>query len=137
METGIKVGECMKTSLVTISGEASVKEAAVRMSQEDITCLLVEDSKKKISAIITESDIVRKCVANGSVDAKAGSVANKPLVTVDEGVDLSEAARLMGKNDVKRLVVTKSGKPCGIISQGDIIRISPSLYDLIAAKAGY
>ena len=41
METGIKVGDVMKTSLVTISEDASIHEAAKKMSEKKLSSLLV------------------------------------------------------------------------------------------------
>ena len=137
MDTGIKVGDCMKTNLVTISEGASVFEAARSMRQEGVGCLLVENEERQPSAILTDADIVRKCVAENRMKLAVKEIASKPLIAVDCNEDLSAAADLMGKKKVKRLVVTKGGKICGIISQSDIVKISPSLYELIAAKAGY
>ncbi|MEK6924056.1 MAG: CBS domain-containing protein [Candidatus Micrarchaeota archaeon] len=135
METGIKVGECMTTHLVTISGTASAKEAAGTMAARDVGSLLVVDSQNRPTAIVTESDLVRKCLAKGECDAVVAEIATKPLVTITPDADLSEAAKLMGRKNVKRLVVTDgAGNAQGIISQEDIVKLTPSLYDLTARK---
>ena len=132
METGIKVGDCMKTNLVTVSENASVMQAAGVMKEKDVNSLLVVDGKGEKSGLVTSGDLVRRCLASGKVEATVGSVASKPYVTISPEADISEAARLMGKNKVKRLVVKSGNSVMGIISQVDIIRITPSLYDLIA-----
>lgn len=135
MQTGIKVGDCMKTSLVTISDDAEVHEAAALMRDKDVGSLLVTDASKKIYGIVTERDLVVKALAGNKCGAQVKELACKPLKTISVDVDLSDAARQMGSKDIKRLVVTRNGKIVGIISQKDIIRISPSLYDLIAEES--
>jgi len=134
METGIKVGDCMKTSLVTIDENASVYEAAELMTRKSVGSLLVKRTKGKIYALVTDADLVRKCVAKRKMGLKVKDVASKPLVTIPPTADLSEAARVMGLKRIKRLVVVKDGRVSGIISETDIVQISPSLYDLIVER---
>lgn len=134
MDTGIKVGDCMKTVLVTISESASIVDAAKKMKARAVGSLLVLDSNDKTYAIITESNIVKKALAEGKLDGKVKDFASFPLVTISVGSDVSEAAKLMGAKNVRRLVVIAEGKIVGIVSQKDVIRISPALYDLIAEK---
>ncbi|VVB67185.1 Inosine-5'-monophosphate dehydrogenase [Candidatus Norongarragalina meridionalis] len=134
METGVKAGDCMRRSLVTISEDASMYEAARVMTEAKVGGLLVTDSKKKIYAIMTDDDIVRKAVATKKMDLKVKDIASKPLVGVSASADINEAAKLMGQKNIKRLAVFDAGKIVGIMSERDIVRISPSLYDLIAEK---
>ncbi|MFH1056366.1 MAG: CBS domain-containing protein [Candidatus Micrarchaeota archaeon] len=133
MDTGIKVGDCMKTSLVTVDEGASVFEAARLMADKKVGSLLVEKNGK-VYGIVTDSDLVKKCLAFRNVGCNIAEIASKPLVGISPDADLSEAAKTMGLKKVGRLVVQKAGRTVGIISSTDIIRISPSLYDLIAQK---
>ena len=133
MDTGIKVGDCMKTPLITISENASVYDAAKKMADHGIGSLLVEKNKS-VKAIVTDYDLVEKALAKKKTDMKIGQLASKPLVTISPEKDLSEAARKMGDSKIRHLVVMQGGKAVGMISSTDIIRISPSLYDLIAQK---
>jgi predicted transcriptional regulator len=135
METGIKVGDCMKTTLVSIGENASIYDAAAVMKKKGVSGLVVTNAKNEPYAVITDADIVNRAVASKKMNAKVKDVASKPLIGIDASRDLSEAAKLMGQRDVKRLVVFKQHKVAGIISVKDIIRISPSLYDLVAEKA--
>lgn len=134
MDTGIRVGDCIKSRLVTIDAGASVFEAARSMSAGKVGSLLVVKNGR-ISGIVTKTDLVRKCLALKKLNGPIERVASKPLLRVQADADLAEAARKMGSKDVKRLVVVKGGKIIGLISASDIVRISPSLYDLIAEKA--
>jgi len=137
METGIKVGDVMKTGLVTISDGSMVYEAAKKMRDKGLSSLLVtQGNGDKIYGIITNTDIVNKAIAGGKgQDCKVKEILSKPLVGIEPEADISDAAKLMGSEELRRLVVLKEGKIVGILSERDIIKISPSLYDLIAEKA--
>ncbi len=135
MDTGIKVGDCMKTELVTIADSASVFEAAEVMTKNQVGCLVVANERGKIHALITDEDLVRKVLSKHRLDATVKDVASKPLIGLPPEADLTEAARLMGQRQIKRLVVFGAGKNViGIISARDIVDLSPSLYDLIAER---
>jgi len=134
MDTGIKVGDCMKGLLVTISYDDTVEKAAKLMKKHDLGSVLVADGRK-IEAIVTEGDIVRKAVAAGKLDIPLRKVASKPLLSIRADRDLVEAAKALARNDIRRLaVVDSAGKVVGMISERDILKISPALYDLIAER---
>lgn len=135
MDTGIKVGDCMRSELVTIPETATIFEAAEIMTRQDVGCLVVTNDRNKIYALITDEDLVRKVLAKKHLDAKVKDVASKPLIGLPPESDLTEAAKLMGKKRVKRLVVFNRGHDVvGLISARDIVDLSPSLYDLIAER---
>ncbi len=125
----------MKTALVTIDENASVYDAAALMKKKNVSGLFVTNAKGEVHAMITDADIVKRAVAPKKMNVKIKDVASKPLIGIDASRDISEAAKLMGTRDVKRLVVFKQKQVAGIISVKDIIRISPSLYDLVAETA--
>ncbi|MFH1106424.1 MAG: CBS domain-containing protein [Candidatus Micrarchaeota archaeon] len=134
METGIKVGDVMQSRLISLDSESTVLEAAKLMKKNNIGSVLVEISGR-ISGIVTHTDLVERCLAEGrSSSCRLKEVMTKPLVGVEPDADISDAAKLMGNEDLRRLVVFKSDRIVGIISEKDIIKISPSLYDLIAEK---
>ncbi len=71
-------------------------------------------------------------------EATAKDIMSSPLVNIDEGSTLEEAAALMVKKRVKKLCVTdRTEMLVGIISESDIIRnanyIIDTLHDLLSA----
>ena len=124
----------MRALLVTINYDDTVEKAAKLMKKYDLGSILVFDGKK-IDAIVTEGDIVQKAVAAGRLDIPIRKVASRPLLAIRADEDLVNAARAMAKNDVRRLaVVNGAGKVVGMISERNILKISPALYDLIAER---
>ncbi len=125
----------MKTELESIQDSASIFQAAEQMTRKDVGCLVVTNDRDKIYALITDEDLVRKVLAKKKLDSTVKDVASKPLIGLPPEADLTEAAKLMGKKRVKRLVVfNRSHDVVGIISARDIVDLSPSLYDLIAER---
>ncbi|MCL5011414.1 MAG: CBS domain-containing protein [Candidatus Marsarchaeota archaeon] len=138
VDTGIKVGDCMKTKVITIKADSTAVEAAKRIKEFNVGSLLVEKDGV-IQGIITEKDLVVKSLSAGDLNMKVNDFMSANLIQIEDDADLSEAAKIMGENKIKRLIVTHAGKIIGIISQKDIISISPSLYDLISQnwKSGF
>ncbi|MFH1246928.1 MAG: CBS domain-containing protein [Candidatus Micrarchaeota archaeon] len=131
METGIKVGDCMRTSLVTVPESTSVVEAAKKMAETGVGSLLVTN-EKGIYGIVTERDFVLKSLALGKINSKVREICTKMLITIPVNEDISLAAKLMGEKNIKRIVVTSNGKIVGLVSQKDLISVAPSLYDYIS-----
>ena len=135
MKTDVKVGDIMGRGVVTTNPNASVKEACELMTKHDIGGITVVD-KGKISGIMTQGDVVN-IVANGQNPnkIKIKEVMSKDITVISPDVDLGEAAKVMVEAKVKRLPVVREGRLIGVITQADIVKISPSIYDLIYEKA--
>ena len=115
---------CSKT-VVTISPDANVLEAAKLMQSKHIGCLVVIDESRPIG-ILTDRDIALKVVAS---EKKPAETAVKDIMTtnptmVNVNYDLLDAVRLMHNRGVRRLpivdehrhllgIITMSG-PCTI-----------------------
>ncbi|MFH1442985.1 MAG: CBS domain-containing protein, partial [Candidatus Micrarchaeota archaeon] len=101
----------------------------------NIGSVLIHDKEKRIYGILTDRDLVEEALATGApAKTKITKYISKPLIGIEPDSDISEAAKLMGNEDLRRLVVFKGDKVVGILSEKDIVKISPSLYDLIAEK---
>jgi len=56
------------------------------------------------------------------LEVKAGSIAKRSLVTIDEDASVASAAKLMGERDLGSLVVTRKGLPVGIMTERDLVK---------------
>lgn len=131
MGNEIIVKEAMKTNLALVIPTISVLEAAKIMKKRKIGNVLVVKGKLLIG-ILTESDIIKKVVAEGKKpeDVKVEEVMSTPVIVIDPYANLEEAMRTMGKCNVRRLPVIEDDKLIGIITQKDISRISPILHEI-------
>lgn len=113
----IPVGKIMSEMLLTVDAEESAQRAAERMAEHGIGSMLVT-REGEIYGIVSETDLIRKVLGRGmdTNAVKLESIASYPLITIDEKEPLERAYKIMGENQIRHLVVTRKGKPCGIIS---------------------
>ena len=113
---------CSKT-VVTISPDATVLEAAKLMHSKHIGCLVVTDDSRP-TGILTDRDIVLKLVAGekrpGETAVKNIMTANPTMVNVN--YDVLDAVRLMRNRGVRRLpVIDEHRHLLGIITLDDVL----------------
>lgn len=108
-------------NLIGIEKEKSVKEAAQRMVEFDISSLVVVDDSE-IVGIFTEGDIKKKVAARGlKPDIPIKEVMTTDLITADIGTDVKDITKLMTKERIKHVLVEEEGDIVGILSFGDLI----------------
>ena len=131
MNREVIVKEAMKTNLAIIQPNASVLEAAKLMKKRKLGNVIVVEKKQPIG-ILTESDILKKVVAEGKngKDVKVKDVMSTPIIVVDPYISLEEAMKTMGKCNVRRLPVIENNELIGIITQKDISLMSPVLHEI-------
>ena len=125
------VKEAMKTNLAKVEPNMTVLDAAQLMKKRKIGNVLVVEKKQPIG-ILTESDILKKVVADGknAKDILVKNVMSTPIIVIDPYVSLEEAMKTMGKCNVRRLPVIENNELIGIITQKDISMISPILHEI-------
>jgi len=131
MTREVIVKEAMKTNLAIVKPTTSVLDAAKIMKKRKLGNILIVEKKRPIG-ILTESDILRKIVAEGknAKDIQVKNVMSTPVIVIDPYVTLEEAMKTMGKCNVRRLPVIENNELIGIITQKDISRISPILHEI-------
>lgn len=121
----------MTRNPIIISEDITIRDAANIMKKESIGSLIVKTLKNDYG-IITERDILFKVVANGTDPGsiKVKDIMTYPIITIERNSKLEEAATIMWKHKIRRLPVIENGKIIGIITENDIIRLSPSLIEI-------
>jgi CBS domain-containing protein len=125
------VRDIMSSPVRTIPEETTVVEAASILADEHIGSLVVGDDI--IQGIITETDVVRAVGAELDLaSTPVGEIMTDPVVTIrpHEGVHI--AGERMGHNNVKKLPVTESGEPVGIVTTTDLAHFFPKNRILMA-----
>lgn len=131
MSKEIIVKEAMKTNLAMVTPSTTVLETAKIMKKRKVGNVIIVEKDQPIG-ILTESDILKKVVAEGKKpkDVIVKDVMTTPIVVIDPYVTLETAMETMGKCNVRRLPVTENNKLIGIITQKDISRMSPILHEI-------
>jgi CBS domain-containing protein len=134
------IGEIMTEKLVTITASSSAQEAAIKMTENNISSLVVTNGNNKSVGIVTESDLVtRVCVHDASSkNTTLENIMSSPLVTIDALSSVEVAADIMSQNGVRHLLVVKDediSKPLGIITSSDFARYLKESLNLDETKA--
>jgi CBS domain-containing protein len=122
---GATVVEYMTTRMVTMGWKDSVLDVAKRMIERNISSIAITDDKGRIIGILTERDVV-KIVANGVPPGgiTAGSLMSYPVLSIEKGSSVEDAARVMAQKKLRHLLVEDASNQelVGIITVTDLAR---------------
>lgn len=106
--------------------DATVKEAAILMSEHGISCIVIVNQKKHPIGIITNSDLKHK-IATGkfSIENSVKNIMSHPVVACNKKITVAEAQLQMIKFNIGHLCVTKDGTNntplVGVLTRHDIV----------------
>jgi CBS domain-containing protein len=105
-----------------IPATETLDRAARLMRELGVGALPISDTDERMIGILTDRDIVVKCVAQGHVPAKmtAGDLAQGTPRWIDAGADVAEVLNEMQSNRIRRLPVVENKRLVGMISEADI-----------------
>ena len=114
--------DIMHAGATCIGQHESLKRAAQLMRDLDVGSLPICGDDDRLHGIITDRDIVTKCVAEGADPAgtTAGELAKGTPVTVTSSTDVSAVLQAMEENQIKRLPVIENYQLVGMISHADL-----------------
>lgn len=133
----MKVRDIMTSPAIRIHPEESVEVAARTLASHNIGMLPVCGTDGKLCGVVTDRDLVTRCVAGGRLPdkTKIREVMTGQVMFVDPNMELGAAAHLMGKQQVRRLPVVENGKLCGMLSLGDLAVREDKVMDAADALA--
>ena len=118
------VRDLMNPSVVSITPGESAALAARLLSRHNLGSLPVCGEDGGLRGIVTDRDIVLRCVAAeedpGKTQVKDIMTRNCAVVSPED--DAREAARLMAEQQVRRLPVLEGNSVVGMVSLGDLAR---------------
>jgi len=126
------VKDLMSANVISIDSEASVKDAASKMAQQEIGSLVVTEQGKPVG-IVTERDLLSRVLALGrnAEATRIKMIMSKPLICGRPDMDAAEAARFMVGRNIKKLPITQNGRLIGILTLTDLCAAQPDMYELI------
>jgi CBS domain-containing protein len=115
----------------------TLADAARKMRDLDVGSLPICGEDNRLKGMITDRDIVVKCIAAGGdpSSTRAGEYAEGKPVTIGADDPVEEILRTMTQYKVRRLPVIDGHDLIGIVSQGDVARNLPEekVGDLVEA----
>ena len=118
----MKVRELMSRDVVCISPDEMASVAARMLSRYNIGAMPVCEDDGRLHGLITDRDIVLRCVAAEKEPAKTPvrEIMTSRIVSVEPDEDAEKAAELMALEQVRRLPVAEQGRIVGVLSLGDL-----------------
>jgi CBS domain-containing protein len=140
----------MARSVITVTPETTVLEAANTMLQRHVSGLPVVDTAGKVVGIVSEGDFIRR----GEIGTKrkhgrfltfilgpgraatdyvlehgrrVGEIMTTEPLTITEDTSLEDIVQLMETKHVKRLPVTRGDKVVGMVSRANLLQAVASL----------
>jgi CBS domain-containing protein len=112
--------ECIRKS-------QTLQHAARQMRDLDVGALPICGDDGRLLGIVTDRDIVIKCIASG-VDpgtVTADQMTQAEPVAIGPAADVDEVLQLMQENQIRRLPVIDKQRVVGMISEADLARNLP------------
>lgn len=121
------VTEYMNSPVETMRIGESLLAANAIFTEQGVSALGVVDDAGVIKGVISRTDILHAAVfSHGETfrvpDRPVEEIMKSPALQVSTDARLAEAAKLMLKNHVHRVFVTRGGKPQGVVSTRDLMR---------------
>jgi CBS domain-containing protein len=119
--------DIMTGSAECIGENETLEQAAQKMLRLDVGSLPICGDDNRLKGMVTDRDIVIKCLATGGDPrmALAGELAEGKPVTIGADDSVEEAIATMQRHQVRRLPVIDGHDLVGMLSQADIARDYP------------
>ncbi len=129
------ISDIMTERVITVGEDEPVIAAARLLKRNNIGALPVRSDKGKLKGIVTDRDIVLRCVATecDPKEVKVSEIMSRNLVTASPFDSAKDVATRMGESQVRRIPVTDNGLLVGIVALSDVARNDE--FDMEAAEA--
>lgn len=119
----ITVGQVVKRKAVLVRPDDTIHKVARILARNKVGSAVVVDENEEIVGIITDRDILDKVVARGKDPKKVlvKDVMTKKPVTIEDDYTIQDAIDRMMDKGIRRLLVTRLGKPIGFVTAADLL----------------
>jgi len=113
----------MTRSLLTVSAEATLGDAAAAMAERGVGAVVVLEGES-ISAILTERDVMRAVAAGKGGTAAVTEWMTRHPDTIEPSDTTDHAASLMIHGGFRHLPVVEDGEVVGMVSIRDLMKLA-------------
>lgn len=122
MHTVRQVRDLLKREPVIVNSDESIREAAQRMSAENVSSILVVNDGV-LCGIVTDKDLRQRVLVEGlDSSLEISKVMTQSPRQIDVDTDVDEALLIMMRENYHHLPVVGNGIPMGLVTAGDILR---------------
>ncbi len=127
----MKLRELMTKQVIRIHPDETVSVAARLLEHNNIGAIPVCGVDGRLCGMLTDRDIVTRCLASGKSPQNTAvrEIMTGKVYVARPDMEVSLAACLMGREQIRRLPVMENGKLCGMVSLGDLARREESIME--------
>ena len=120
----VRVRDVMNPHYDIVDGAMTVKDAVVSMKHPENKCFIVEKRHEDDEfGLLLLSDVARKVLADDRASERVNvyEIMQKPIISVDPGMDIRYCARLLERFELTRTPVIENNKVVGIVSFTELV----------------
>jgi len=148
--------DVMTRDVITVEPDTPVQDIAQQLMRHRVSAVPVVDSDRLIVGIVSESDLLRRVVAGAESGVSAwlksvfsqesvaetyvkshgrvaADVMTRSVTSVEEDTPISEIARVLERNGIKRFPVVRDGRLVGIVSRSNLLQGFAAATDISSA----
>lgn len=112
-----------RPNIITCPKETSIENAAIKMSRNNASAILIKKDKRTIQGIVTDADLRKKVIAKHmDISQPVSTIMSSPLISISVDCQVFEVFLSMIQNGKRHLAVFgQSGDITGIVSEEDLI----------------
>lgn len=126
----MKVKDCMCNDVCCVNPNTTINEVAKLMSQNHIGSIPVCDDKNCICGIVTDRDVILRCVAYDKDinQTPVSEIMSCNVCTCKQDDDMKNAENKMSQYQIRRLpVCDENNKVIGILTMGNLAQNDQAL----------
>ena len=133
METDIPLRDVMVREVVQGDKELNVRDAAKLMKRYGVDSIVVLSNDEPVG-MVTQGDIIGAVVSKDTKPStvKLKDIMTMPLITASSNDHLSDIARMMAKERIRKVPVIEDDKLVGIVADVDILAVSSEMNTILA-----
>lgn len=124
----IVISKAMRSPLVSVNYDTNIKECAKLMLDNDTSSLILKEKEDEnndgIIKLFTKSDLVKLFAENYKGKYKIDDFMTRHVITLSPSNSLHTAMKILVKERISRVVITRDSKIVGIITSKDLMPIT-------------
>ncbi len=109
--------------LLTVGEYTTVTEAATKMRDNHVGCLMVVDAQGRFIGVLTERDMLAKVLTTHQAQNRipVRDIMTSDVISCDAETAITEVEQLMAEHKIRHVPIVEKGTLIGMVSSRDII----------------
>lgn len=118
------IADLMTAPVITVAEDTMVVEAYNLLAKKRLRHLVMVDAGGRVRGVLTQSDLIERLGYDSLSEIKRiDSIMTREVVTSPGNVTVREAVARMAERSISCLIVAREGRPAGIITERDVVRL--------------